>query len=144
MSTQPNSQPKIFPKIDHITLNVKNFEKSKQFYKSLFVDYLGGFVLLDNEYVFGIRFSNNFLFEISPENPEFQDSKFNRYQVGLHHFALELENQEAVDSIYQKLLELEVKILDKPAFYPEYEDGYYALYWEDSNGFKMEFMCYQK
>jgi catechol 2,3-dioxygenase-like lactoylglutathione lyase family enzyme len=137
-------QPKILPRIDHITLTVKDFEQSKQFYKSLFVDYLGGFVHLDNKYVFGIRFENNFLFEISPENPEFIDSKFNRYQVGLHHFALELENKEAVDNIYEKLLELKVKILDAPAFYPEYEEGYYAVYWEDLNGFKMEFVVYQK
>ena len=137
-------QPKILPRIDHITLTVKDFEQSKQFYKSLFVDYLGGFVRLDNKYVFGIRFENNFLFEISPENPEFIDSKFNRYQVGLHHFALELENKEAVDNIYEKLLELKVKILDAPAFYPEYEEGYYAVYWEDLNGFKMEFVVYQK
>jgi catechol 2,3-dioxygenase-like lactoylglutathione lyase family enzyme len=137
-------QPKILPRIDHITLTVKDFEQSKQFYKSLFVDYLGGFVHLDNKYVFGIRFENNFLFEISPETPEFIDSKFNRYQVGLHHFALELENKEAVDNIYEKLLELKVKILDAPAFYPEYEEGYYAVYWEDLNGFKMEFVVYQK
>jgi hypothetical protein len=84
------------------------------------------------------------LFEISPENPEFVSSKFNRYQVGLHHFALELENKIAIENIYQKLLDLKVKILDAPAFYPEYEEGYYAVYWEDLNGFKMEFVVYQK
>lgn len=144
MPISQSSQPKTLPRIDHITFTVKDFEQSKQFYKSLFVDYLGGFVHLDNKYVFGIRFENNFLFEISPENPEFIDSKFNRYQVGLHHFALELENKEAIDSIYQKLLDLKVKILDAPAFYPEYEKGYYAVFWEDLNGFKVEFMCYEK
>jgi|694.fasta_scaffold40423_5 catechol 2,3-dioxygenase-like lactoylglutathione lyase family enzyme len=144
MPESQKPQTKILPRIDHITLNVKDFEKSKQFYKSLFVDYLGGFVHLDNQYVFGIRFENNFLFEISPENPDFAGSKFNRYQVGLHHFALELENKEAVDNIYEKLLELKTKILDKPTFYPEYEEGYYAVFCEDLNGFKVEFMCYEK
>jgi hypothetical protein len=84
------------------------------------------------------------LFEISPENPEFIDSKFNRYQVGLHHFALELENKIAIENIYQKLLDLKVKILDAPAFYSEYEEGYYVVFCEDSNGFKVEFMAYER
>jgi catechol 2,3-dioxygenase-like lactoylglutathione lyase family enzyme len=134
---------KIYPKVDHITLTVKDFQKSKDFYTQLFVDYLGGEVVLDFEDVFGIRFENGFMFEISTEKAEFKNSQFNRYQVGLHHFALELENKESIDDIYQKLLELKVKILDEPAFYPEYDDGYYAVFWEDLNSFKMEFMCYE-
>lgn len=144
MTPKQHFPSKLLPRIDHITLTVKDFEKSKEFYKSLFVDYLCGFVLLDTDDVFGVRFGSNFLFEISPENPEFAGSKFNRYQVGLHHFALELENKEAVDNIYKKLLDLKVEILDKPAFYPKYENGYYAVYWKDLNSFKMEFVAYER
>jgi catechol 2,3-dioxygenase-like lactoylglutathione lyase family enzyme len=138
------STAKVFPRVDHITLTVKDFEKSRSVYTELFVNHFGGEVVLDFEDVFGIRFNGNFMFEISAQHPEFKDSKFNRYQVGLHHFALELENKEAVDKVYQKLLELKVEILDIPQFYPEYDDGYYAVFWQDLNGFKMEFMCYEK
>lgn len=132
----------ISPKVDHITLTVKDFEKSKEFYTKLFGDYFGAEIVLDFEDVFGLRFIGGFMFEISLEHEEFKDSKFNRYQVGLHHFALELANKGAVDKAYEKLLELDVEILDKPQFYPDYEDGYYAVFWQDLNGFKMEFMCY--
>ena len=134
----------IFPRVDHITLTVKDFEKSKEFYKKLFADYLGGSIALDSQYVFGIKFSNNFLFEVTPEHSEFIDSKFNRYQVGLNHFALDLGNKQNIDNIYQKLLELEVEILDAPTAYPDYAKGYYAVFFQDLNGFKMEFMCYDK
>ena len=135
---------KIYPRVDHITLTVKDFQKSKEFYTKLFVDCLCGEIVLDFEDVFGIRFEGGFMLEISVENPKFENSQFNRYQVGLHHFALELENKEAIDDIYQKLLDLKVRILDKSVFYPEYDDGYYAVFWQDLNGFKMEFMCYEK
>jgi catechol 2,3-dioxygenase-like lactoylglutathione lyase family enzyme len=134
----------IYPKIDHITLAVKDFDKSKIFYTDLFVNYFGGEIVLDDFDVFGVRFSSNFMFEIFPENNEFKESKFNKYKVGLHHFAMQLENKLAVDEVYKKLLEMQVIILDKPQFYPDYDEGYYAIFWEDMNGFKMEFMCYEK
>jgi catechol 2,3-dioxygenase-like lactoylglutathione lyase family enzyme len=134
----------VLPRVDHITLTVKDFDQSKKFYTQLFVDFLGAKVLLDEDRVFGVQFESGFLFEICPENEEFETSKFNRYQVGLHHFALELESKEKIDEVYQKLLDLKVKILDAPTFYPEYVEGYYAVYWQDLNGFKMEFMCYDK
>lgn len=132
------------PKVDHITLTVKDFQKSKEFYTKLFVNYLGANILLDEEKMFGVQFDSGFLFEITPENLEFKASKFNRYQVGLHHFALDLGSKQKIDEVYQKLLDLKVKILDTPTFYPEYAEGYYAVFWEDPNGFKMEFVCYDK
>ena len=138
------SSHKIYPRVDHATLTVKDFQISKEFYTQLFVNYFGGKVVLDFEDVFGVRFESNFMFEISAEHPQFKDSKFNSYQIGLHHFALELENKLAVNNVYKKLLELKVEILDKPQFYPEYDEGYYAVFWQDLNGFKMEFMCYEK
>lgn len=85
MSISKTSQTKIFPKVDHITLTVKDFAKSKSFYKELFVDFFGGETALDELDVFGVRFGKGFMFGITPENPEFTNSKFNRYQVGLHH-----------------------------------------------------------
>ncbi len=143
MSISKNIQTQIYPKVDHITLTVKDFQKSKAFYTDLFVNYLGGKIEINDENLFGILFQNGFLFEISGEKPEFKDLQFNRYQVGLHHFALQLENKKMIDEIYQKLLELKVEILDAPAFYPDYGESYYALYWQDLNGFKMEFVCYE-
>ncbi len=134
----------IYPRIDHITLTVKDFQKSKEFYTNLFVGYFGGEIVLNDIDVFGVRFSSNFMFEIFPENDEFKDSKFNKYQVGLHHFALQLENKIAVDNVYKQLVDMSVTILDEPKFYPDYDEGYYAVFWEDMNGFKMEFMCYER
>jgi len=84
------------------------------------VDYLGGSLEIDDSELFGIGFGDGlrifFLFEIKPQNPEFKDYNFDKNIIGLHHFALELENKEAIDNVYEKLLEMKVKILDKPQF----------------------------
>ena len=45
-----------------------------------------------------------------------------------------------VDKLYNNLLELGVEILDPPKAYPEYTPNYYAVFYTDPNGFKMEFM----
>ena len=127
-------------KIDHISLSVKDIDKSKSFYKSLFVNILGYKVSLEQEDFLAIDFDGSFLFEISQENTEFKNSKFDRYQVGLNHFAISVESVEMVDKLYNNLLELGVEILDPPRAYPEYTPNYYAVFYTDPNGFKMEFM----
>ena len=95
----------------------------------MFVNYFGGEVVLNDVDVFGVRFLNNFMFEIVPESSKFEDSKFNKNQIGLHHFALQLENKVAVDNVYKQLIDMNIVILDEPKFYPEYENGYYAVFW---------------
>ena len=67
---------KIYPRVDHITLTVKDFQKSKEFYTKLFVDCLCGEIVLDFEDVFGIRFEGGFMLEISVENPKFENYKY--------------------------------------------------------------------
>ena len=52
-------------KIHHISLSVKDLDKSKSFYKSLFVDILGYKVSLELEDFLAIDFDGGFLFEIS-------------------------------------------------------------------------------
>jgi glyoxylase I family protein len=134
----------ILPRIEHIALTVKNLQESRKFYTELMVKHLGGKITFDEKDFFAVSFDNGFLFELFSEDEIYKNSTFSRYQVGLHHFGLQLENKQAVDTAYEKLLELGANILDKPAFYPEYAEGYYAVYYEDVNGFKMEFLAYDK
>jgi glyoxylase I family protein len=128
------------PKIDHIALSVKDINESKSFYKSLFVDFLGYKVSLESDEFLAIDFAGEFLFEIWQEHSKYKDSRFDRYSVGLHHFGISVESKEMVDKLYNKLLELDVEILDPPQAYPEYTPNYYAVFYKDPNGFKMEFV----
>jgi glyoxylase I family protein len=62
-----------------------------------------------------------------------------RYAPGLHHLALTAPSREAVEALHRRLLELEVPVLDAPAEYPEYCEGYYAVFFSDPDGIKLEY-----
>ncbi len=63
-----------------------------------------------------------------------------RFAPGLHHLALKSETKEAVDALYRTLLQMEAEILDAPAEYPEYGSGYYAVFFLDPDGLKLEYV----
>ena len=63
-----------------------------------------------------------------------------RYSPGLHHLAFMAPSRNAVNSLYEQLLELRVEILDPPAEYPQYAPGYYAVFFADPDGVKLEYV----
>ena len=64
--------------------------------------------------------------------------RFDRYRVGLHHLAFRAASREAVDRFHEFLRRQNVEILDAPADYPQYEPGYYAVFFADPDGIKLE------
>lgn len=63
-----------------------------------------------------------------------------RYSPGLHHLAFSAPTREAVDSLYEQLKAADVPILDPPAEYPQYAPGYYAVFFADPDGIKLEYV----
>jgi catechol 2,3-dioxygenase-like lactoylglutathione lyase family enzyme len=66
--------------------------------------------------------------------------RHDRYSCGLHHLAWAAESREDVDRLHKRLVEIGVTILDPPADYPQYREGYYALFFADPDGLKLEFV----
>lgn len=63
-----------------------------------------------------------------------------RYSPGLHHLAWHAESREDVDRLYQLLTRVGAHILDAPADYPQYGEGYYAVFFADPDGLKLEYV----
>jgi catechol 2,3-dioxygenase-like lactoylglutathione lyase family enzyme len=63
-----------------------------------------------------------------------------RYAPGLHHLALSANSRDNVDRLYRMLLEIRAEILDAPREYPKYEPGYYAVFFLDPDGLKLEYV----
>ena len=61
-----------------------------------------------------------------------------RYAPGLHHLAWRVESREAVDAAHALLVEHGIPVLDPPAHYPEYSGDYYAVFFADPDGLKLE------
>ena len=65
-----------------------------------------------------------------------------RYTPGLHHLAWNADSREDVDRLHEKLRDAGVAILDAPAEYPQYGTGYYAVFFADPDGLKLEYVHY--
>ena len=62
-----------------------------------------------------------------------------RYSPGLHHVAFWAESRADVDALHEKLVADGITILDPPADYPQYGAGYYAVFFADPDGLKLEY-----
>lgn len=71
-------------------------------------------------------------------DPALSDYAHKRYAPGLHHLAWRAESRADVDAVHALLVERGVTILDPPAHYPEYWGDYYAVFFEDPDGMKLE------
>ncbi|HEX2590629.1 MAG TPA: VOC family protein [Rhizomicrobium sp.] len=63
-----------------------------------------------------------------------------RYAPGLHHIAWRAESRGEVDALHTLLQTIGANVTDAPADYPEYGNGYYAVFFADPDGLKLEFV----
>jgi catechol 2,3-dioxygenase-like lactoylglutathione lyase family enzyme len=120
--------------IDHISIRVRDYEKSKAFYSKLF-DFLG--FEISDEYPDAIGWTNGKTrYWIAAAEGR---QTYRIGDVGLHHYAFELRNRKDVDALQAFLERERVRIVD-PA--DEYYDDYYAVFFLDPDGIKLEGMKY--
>jgi catechol 2,3-dioxygenase-like lactoylglutathione lyase family enzyme len=64
--------------------------------------------------------------------------------IGFHHYAFELDSSEAVDELGDFLNREGATIVDPPADYPSYGEGYRAVFFLDPDGLKLEGMYFRE
>jgi catechol 2,3-dioxygenase-like lactoylglutathione lyase family enzyme len=121
--------------IDHLVIRVSDYEKSKAFYGKLF-EFLG-FKVLD-EYPDAIGWTNGKTrFWIGPADAKGKKRKYRIGDIGFHHYAFELRSRKDVDALQALVKKLGAPIVDPAA---EYYDDYYAVFFLDPDGLKLEGM----
>ena len=121
--------------IDHISIRVSDFDKSKAFYDKL-LKFLG-FKLLD-EYPDAIGWTTGKTrFWIGPADAEGRARGYRIGDIGFHHYAFELRSRKDVDDLEAFLKKEGVTIVDPAG---EYYDDYYAVFFLDPDGLKLEGM----
>jgi len=127
--------------IDHLVIRVSSFEKSKRFYKAV-LGFLG--FKLKYELDDAAGFSNGkTMFWIGKADGEGKKHPHRIGNVGFHHYAFELSKRKDVDDLYAFLRRNDVEVVDPPADYPDYGDGYYAVFFLDPDGLKLEGMVFR-
>jgi len=134
--------------INHVAITVFNLEDSMNFYEP-FLSLLG--------YQFKAMFPNESKIEDSYfgcslfgndnvgtwinlwQKSPLSDTKFDRYNVGLHHLAFHTNTKEELVKVYHWVKQnKDCQILDDPKDYPEYGPNYHSFFFKEFNGIKLE------
>lgn len=124
--------------IDHLSIRVSDYEKSKDFYSRLFT--FLGFEISD-EYPDTIGWTNGKTrFWIARADAEGRNRGYRIGDIGFHHYAFQLRSRRDVDALQAFLQnELQATIVDPAG---EYYEDYYAVFFLDPDGLKLEGMKY--
>lgn len=128
--------------IHHLDLTVKDPWASRGFYAAV-LGFMGYREVADHERGFDYDrdtpdgfTSIGIMKAVGPH----ADQPHDRYSPGLHHVAWTAESRQDVERLHALLLEIGATILDPPADYPRYGDGYYAVFFADPDGLKLEYV----
>lgn len=132
--------------LDHLDLVVTALERSVPFYEEL----LGLRRASEIEGERGERVvylsrpgeepSGSFALGLRERQSDAGGAPFDRYAVGVHHVAFQLGSRQEVDERAEWLRERGAEIESGPAEYPQYREGYYAVFFYDPDGIKLELM----
>jgi catechol 2,3-dioxygenase-like lactoylglutathione lyase family enzyme len=123
--------------IDHLVIRVSDYERSKAFYGRLFA-FLG--FQVSDEYDDAIGWTNGKTrFWIGPADAQGRKRKYRIGDVGFHHYAFQLSSRKDVDALQKFLKQIDATIVDPAA---EYYEDYYAVFFLDPDGLKLEGMKY--
>ena len=135
--------------IHHIDLTVKDAKASRASYESVlgFMGYRRSSPINDfgdtdpNGYDFDLTSGDRFCsIGILNARGEHANRPHDRYSPGLHHIAWNAASRDDVDAMYAHLLSIGATILDAPAAYPHYGPTYYAVFFADPDGLKLEYV----
>jgi catechol 2,3-dioxygenase-like lactoylglutathione lyase family enzyme len=129
--------------IDHLDLTVRDPAKSRSFYEVV-LGYMGYTRLRQHEsgFDFDIPAEDGWRCSVGLRKALGGGEKraHDRYSPGLHHVAFYAQTRSDVDRLHQVLVDIGAVVLDPPAEYPQYGSGYYALFFADPDGLKLEFV----
>lgn len=122
--------------IHHIDITARDLRRSSDFYDRVLP--LMGFTRIEDAPEGPIWAGAHV--EVGLQAARNSGGQHDRYSPGLHHLAFTAPTRESVDELHRRLLEMGSAILDAPADYPEYSPGYYAVFFADPDGVKLEYV----
>jgi glyoxylase I family protein len=66
------------------------------------------------------------------------DQEFELYAPGFHHLSLAVETKADVDAVHAAVIAAGGKVLHAPRLWSQYHPDYYATFFEDPDGFRLE------
>ena len=131
--------------LDHLDLVVTSLERSQPFYQELLgLTQASEIVGERGEKVVyisrpGEEPAGNFSIGLREKQSDADATPYDRYGVGVHHVAFEVDSREVVDERAEWLRGQGAEIESGPEEY-DYREGYYAVFFYDPDGIKLELL----
>lgn len=125
--------------IHHLALSASDLRKSERFYDAV-LETIGFSKVLSDDEICGWE-KDGFELLIYAADDGLLDRKHQIYQPGFHHLAMRVASREEVRNVSLKIADGGGVILEGPKEYPDYPGNYFAIFFVDPDGLKMEVMC---
>jgi len=128
--------------VDHIYVAVTDIDRSERFYDAVMklLGFRKGIFPINSER--HLHYFNRVTqYTIRPARAG--TPPHDPYSPGLHHVCLRVPTIADVDAVARGLRELGVDASD-PKFYPEYADDYYATFFTDPDGIRLEVVALRR
>ena len=127
--------------IDHIYVSVSNLESSEKFY-DVVMTVLGfrknQFQIDDERHI--QYYNRHFWYVLRPAK---SNKSHDPYVPGLHHFCFRVEDEQEVKAAARQLKQQHIPV-SEPRPYPDYAPDYFAVYFSDPDGIKLEITNYRQ
>jgi catechol 2,3-dioxygenase-like lactoylglutathione lyase family enzyme len=127
--------------LGHLGVNVPDVGAAKAYYDQV-MPALGyeAFVSAEDEFAYlptgGKR--GTFLFF----SPSLEPGAYSRDATGLQHLAFIVSGRNDVRAVHDLVVGLGSTVLDPPQAFPQYGPSYFATFWLDPFGLKLEAVCH--
>jgi catechol 2,3-dioxygenase-like lactoylglutathione lyase family enzyme len=123
-------------RVHHVFVNVTDMARAREFY-----DWLMPRLGYATDWGWGTGhgyLSPHGSFWLKIADPQFAMDTFHKDRVGLCEIAFAATSRDEVDALALALADRGATILIAPREYPEYVPGYYAVFFTDPDGLKLE------
>jgi catechol 2,3-dioxygenase-like lactoylglutathione lyase family enzyme len=127
--------------IGHVDLVCRDLERSLAFYAAVFgplgLEPPALFAGERGEEIHYLRFPGDGSGSLGLRQAQV-DQPFELYAPGFHHLALAVESHADVDAAHARAVAAGAEVLHAPRLWPEYHPDYYATFFLDPDGFRLE------
>ncbi|WP_068177034.1 VOC family protein [Mycobacterium sp. UM_CSW] len=127
--------------LGHLGVNVPDLRAAKRYYDAL-MPLVGFEPFLDVVDEFAYKPANNkpgtYLFFY----PSGQPGEYSAERTGLQHLAFMVRRRSSVHAVHDHVLRIGGTVIHPPQHFPQYSGHYYATFWYDPFGLRLEAVCH--
>jgi catechol 2,3-dioxygenase-like lactoylglutathione lyase family enzyme len=127
--------------LGHLGLNVPDLIAAKNYYDDL-MPLVGFEPFFEAAGEFAYKPADNrpgtYLFFYPAKSPE----PYSPDRTGLQHLAFMVRQRSLVDRVHHHVVSLRGNVIHAPQHFPQYPGHYYATFWSDPFGIKLEAVCH--